>query len=277
MGEVFHGIEDFALQFVKGGLRSFPHQHLLEARNAEELFGGVHRFGDAVAEEHEGITGIEFQAHGRVLGFGDETDRIRSFREDVLGDSIANQERRRVARVDVLEMALIVDNAEKHRCVAADFSVITEEAIDVIEDASGIRAERHAGQRTLQQVRTESGAESFAGDVGEEKRGAIVAEREDVEVVSADGQAREVDPTDRKMWIITEIFRQKGLLNVAGDTDFLFEALAFAFALNEASVVENAGSVGSKRIENLAIEFREGGRAPRVKIEYPEKIAAFNV
>ena len=46
-------------------------------------------------------------------------------------------------------LALIVENAEKHCGVAADFGVVAEKAIDVIEDACGIGAKRHSRERAL--------------------------------------------------------------------------------------------------------------------------------
>ena len=52
-----------------------------------------------------------------------------------------------------------------------------------------------------------------------------------------------------------EIARQQRLLNVARDIDFLLHALAFAFAFDEAGIIENAGGVGGQGVENLAIEF----------------------
>ena len=65
----------------------WPINTSLEARNAEELLGGIHRFGDAVAEEHERVAGLELEADGGVFRFGNEADRIRTFGEDVLGDA----------------------------------------------------------------------------------------------------------------------------------------------------------------------------------------------
>src|SRR5262249_44724641 len=103
------------------------------------------------------------------------------------------------------------------------------------------------------------------------------AEGEDVEIISTDGQAREVDSADREMRIIAKIFGKKRLLDVARDTDFLLEALPFALAFDEARIVENARGVAGQSVENLAIEFRERSRAARIKIQHAEKIAALDI
>src|SRR5262249_40618075 len=97
--------------------------------------------------------------------------------------------------------------------------------------------------------------EPLAGNVRDQKRGAAIAEWKDIEIISTDSQAREVDAAHCEVRIVAEIFRKQGLLDVARDTDFLLQALAFALALHEARVVENAGGVCSERVENLPIEL----------------------
>ena len=61
-----------------------------------------------------------------------------------------------------------------------------------------------------------------------------------------------------------EIAWEERLLNVAGDVDLLFEALALAFALDEAGVVQNAGGLICKGVEQLTIELGKGGGAPGI-------------
>ena len=78
------------------------------------------------------------------------------------------------------------------------------------------------------------------------------------------------------MRVFTEIAREKRLLNVARDVDLLFEALAFAFALDQARIVENAGGVGGQGVEDLAVEFRESRRTTRIQIEDAEKITVLD-
>src|SRR5262249_33100613 len=147
-------------------------------------------------EQNENVARLELEADGGVFGLGNEADRIRTFGENVFGDAIADQEWRRMTGVDVLKMALIVEDAEKHCGVPADLGVVAEKPVDVIEDARGVGAERHSGERTLEKVGAECGTQSFTGNVREQERGASVAEGEDVEIISTDGQAREVDSAD---------------------------------------------------------------------------------
>ena len=73
-------------------------EHFAKAWNAEELLGGVHRFGDAVAEQDKSVAGFELEAHNGVLRFGHEAHGIRSLGEYVLGHAAANQKRRRMSR-----------------------------------------------------------------------------------------------------------------------------------------------------------------------------------
>ncbi len=74
---------------------------------------------------------------------------------------------------------------------------------------------------------------------------------------------------------IAEAARQKRLLDVASDADFLLHALAFAFALDEACIVENAGGFYREGVQNPAVELRERGGSAGVEIHDAEKIAAF--
>jgi hypothetical protein len=207
-----------------------PREHLPEARYAIQFFLGVHRFRDAVAEEHQRVAGIQLEAKRSVFRFGHQSDGIRAFGEGFLGDAPANQKRRRVAGIDVFQVALLVEDSEKHRGVAPDLCVITQKAVDMIEDSCRVGAQGHPGERALQHGRKKGGAESFAGNVGDQKSGAIVAQRKDVEVVSPYGQARIIDAVDREMRILAEVAREQRLLNTAGDVQLLLHALTFALS-----------------------------------------------
>lgn len=66
-------------------------QDVAETGHSKHLLGGVHGFGDPIAEKDERVFRLEFQAGGDVLGSGHETNRIRAFRER-LGDLAAPQE-----------------------------------------------------------------------------------------------------------------------------------------------------------------------------------------
>src|SRR6266853_6989264 len=147
----------------------------------------------------------------------------------------------------------------------------------MIEDARGIDAESHSGKRALKHGGENRGAKSFTGNIGDKKRGAPIAERKNVEVVSADGQEREVESGNSEMRVFAEIAREKRLLNVAGNVDLLLEALAFALAFDEAGIVENAGSVGGQGIQNLAVKCGESRRSPRVQVKNSQEITALDV
>ncbi len=131
--------------------------------------------------------GSSLRQLGGVFGFGNEADGKGAFGEGFFGDTAADEERGRMTGVDEFEVAFLVENAEEHGGVAADFGMAAEEFVDVIDDTSGIGAEGHGGKRALEHGGEESGAETFAGDVGEEEGGAFVAQGEDVEIVAADG------------------------------------------------------------------------------------------
>src|SRR5258708_19599425 len=174
-------------------------------------------------------------------------------------------------------MAFLIEDAEENGLIGAGLGVIAEEAIDVIEHARGIDAESHSGKRALKHRRENRGAKSFTGNIGDKKRGAAIAEWKNVEVVSADCQAREVESGNGEMGVFAEIAREKRLLNVAGNVDLLLEALAFALAFDEAGVIENAGGVGGQGIQNLAVQFGEGRRSPRGHGKNSQEITAPDV
>ncbi len=125
------------------------------------------------------------------------------------------------------------------------------------EEPRRIGAQGHAREHALQHGGDQRGAQAFAGDVGDQKRGAMVAERENVKVVAAHREAREIATGDGEMRIIADVAREQRLLNVSGDIDLLLEALAFALAGDQAGIVENAGGLIGESIEKLAIELGE--------------------
>src|SRR5256886_14813885 len=140
---------------------------------------------DVCSSDLEGVTRLELQANGGVSRFGNEADGIRAFGKGLFGNAAADQERRRVAGVNIFEMAFLIENAEEHGGVAADLRGIAQEAIDMIENARGIGAKSHAGERALKHGGEKRGAESLAGNVSDEKSGAAIAKRENIEVISS--------------------------------------------------------------------------------------------
>ena len=96
-----------------------------------------------------------------------------------------------MAGVEIFEIAVAVENPEKHGGVPADLGVLAKEIIDVMEDARGIGAEGHARQGALEHGGEQRGANSFPGNVGDDEGGAVVAHRKHVEVIAAQRRGRE--------------------------------------------------------------------------------------
>src|SRR5439155_11067097 len=79
------------------------------------------------------------------------------------------------------------------------------------------------------------------------------------DVCSSDlGQARKIHARHDKIRCVREIAREQRLLNVARNVDLLFEALALAFAFDEARVVQNSRGVRGERIQDRSEERRVG-------------------
>ena len=54
---------------------------------------------------------------------------------------------------------------------------------------------------------------------------------------------------------LAEISRQKRLLDVSRNIDFLLHALALALAFHKSRVIQNARRVSRKGIQNLPVQF----------------------
>ena len=146
-----------------------------------------------------------------------------------------------------------------------------------MKDARRIGADRHAGKRALQHGGEQRGAKSLAGNVGDQKRGALRRSWE-TRRSSRRPPARHgvVDAANGQMRKIAEAARQQRLLNVARDAQFLLEALALALALHQTRVVQNAGGFDGQGVQNLAIEFGKGRRASRIEIQNAQKLPALH-
>jgi len=185
-GKVFDSLEHAFLELLEGALE-LAGKEFFEACGAKHLFIRIGGFRDAVAEQHQGIARFKLQTNRGVLGFGYEADGIRAFSECFFGDAAANEDGGGVPGVYEFQVALLIENTEKHGGVTSDLGMGAQELIDMIDDARGIDAEGHSGERTLKHGRENRGAESLAGNVGDEKRGAAFAKRKNIEVVTADG------------------------------------------------------------------------------------------
>src|SRR5690349_20749454 len=174
--------------------------------------------------------------------------------------------------IDELESAIAVQDTEEHGGVAADLGMFAQEAIDVIEDQHRIRAGGHAGKRPLKHRREQRRAESFPGNIGDEKGGAVVTHGKHVEVVSTYGVTRRMNAGHCEVRVIAKSVRKQGLLNVPGDIEFLFESLPLAFPFDQARVIENAGGFYGKGVENLSIQLGKSSRTAGIEIDDSEKM-----
>src|SRR5260370_841094 len=114
------------------------------------------------------------------------------------------------------------------------------QARDAEQFVVGVGAHGHAGKRALEHRREQGCAESLAGNVRDQEGRAVIAHRKYIEVVAADGEARKINAAHGKMRVIAKAAREKGLLNVACNGEFLFEPLTLAFIFEEAGIIQTA-------------------------------------
>ena len=76
---------------------------------------------------------------------------------------------------------------------------------------------------------------------------------------------------------IPEAAGEKGLLNVAGDAEFLLQPLPLTFVFDQARVVQDAGGFDRQRVQDLALEFGESGGAAGIQIDDAEKLSSFGM
>src|ERR1700730_9635557 len=89
--------------------------------------------------------------------------------------------------VEIVEITILVQDSEKHRGVSADVGVLAEEVIDAMEDAHGIGPDGHPRQCALKHGSEQRGANSLAGNVGNDEGGAVIAHGEHIKVIAANG------------------------------------------------------------------------------------------
>src|SRR6266849_8558735 len=179
-----------------------------------------------------------------------------------------------MAGIGEFEAAFPVEDGKEQRGVAAEARVVAEKVINVVEHRGGILAEGHSGERALKHGGEKRRAQAFAGNVGNEKSGAIAVEPQDVKVVAPDGQARLIHARHLQVRKVLEFARQQRLLDFAGDAELLLHALPFALALHQPRVVEHARGFQRNSIESLPLEFRKCRRPAAVQIQHTEQLAA---
>ncbi len=99
-------------------------------------------------------------------------------------------------------------------------------------------------------------------------------DRNHVEVVAAHFSAGMMHAGDGEMGKVVQAVGNERLLDGARDGKLLLKALALALLLHQARVVENAGGLAAERVQNLAVDGREGRDATRIEIDDAEQRAA---
>src|SRR5215468_9765991 len=105
-----------------------------------------------------------------------------------------------MAGIEVLQISVKVDRAEKHRGVAPYFVVFANKMIVIFKQARRVRTDRQARKRALEHGRQQCSAQPFAGNIGYEKSRARLVHLEYVKVVPADSKARGVHSGNGQMW-----------------------------------------------------------------------------
>ena len=199
-----------------------------ETRLVERPARRVFSFGDAVAEEHQEISGLDDDAPRVVGGVFEhaEGDAAAGRARDALEPAVAPaQERRQVSRVDVLETAVtgIVEAVEQRdeagwRTMPRDLDVETGDEPRRLEALVDERAEHREEQRHQERRGT-----AFAGDVAERDHEPAVGQREDVIEIAADGVGRTRHAAHNRVTRGPDAARQHGELDVARDFEVAFE------------------------------------------------------
>src|SRR5580704_2925494 len=114
-----------------------------------------------------------------------------------------------MAGVEVIEIAFAVEYSKKHGGIPPNLGMLAKEIVDVVEDACGIGAQRHTRQCALQHSGEQRSADSFTSDVGDDEGGAVIAHREHIIVITADGMTGSVYAGNRQVRKIPEAARQQ--------------------------------------------------------------------
>ena len=199
-------------------------QSLAQPEYAVQLIIRILRLGDAVAEQDQRIARLQLQAGSGELGVFQQADRKGAFAIELADLAAPEQQRRRMAGLDVFQPAIAIQQCEEHGCIAAHSAMRAEKFVDVVEDAHRVRAQGHRGKRSLQHHGQQRRPQTFAADIGNQKRGALGSDGECIEVVAAHFMAGVVHSGDGHMRKIVQALRKQSLLNRAGDGEFLLQA-----------------------------------------------------
>src|SRR5215472_7896737 len=148
-----------------------------------------------------------------------------------------------MAGTDKLQRSVELEQSKEHGCVAAHGGAIAQKPVQVIEDFHRVDPEGQSRESTLQHGCEQRGSQPLAGHVRNQDRETAVRQGTYVKVITANLVTRPVHPGDGEMGIILQPMRNKGLLDLAGNIQFLLETLAFSFVLNQARSLQNASGL----------------------------------
>src|SRR5713101_2651689 len=177
-------------------------------------------------------------------------------------------------RVDVFQAAGGIEYSEKHCGVALELRVFTNELVDVRNHAGGLLSDHGTGELALQHRGQQGRPKTLAGDVRDEKGSAVRAEIQHVEVVAAHRQAGLVEAGQLQVGAAPEFAGQQRLLNLAGDTQLLSQALPLALVFDQPGVVNHAGGFHRQGVQDLPLQAGKRRRTPAVEVKDTEQLAA---
>jgi hypothetical protein len=223
-------------------------------------------FGDAVGVEDEGVAGVDGALAQFAIPLFENAEDGGGGVEAVDRIVTAEDERGRMAAIDVAETAgggVVIGQEERGEGTVR--SVLGEELVDDTKNIfqAILRDGALAAEIGLQIGHEESGGDAFAGDVADDEAEAAWAEIEKVVIVAAHSArwiavAAIVERGDRGANL-----GEKAALDFAGDFEFLSSA-AFEFEFGGVGAALGFESVGdfveADEKESVAVKIAETGR-----------------
>jgi hypothetical protein len=206
LGKILDGLKNRFLEAIQRNVL-LAFECFMKAMKPEHFFFGVHGFGDAITKEDERVVRKEFRARHDVLSLGDEPNRERAFDEWLSNLTATKKQWQRMAGIDEIDTTLLVHDSEKHSCVAADFGMFAEKAINKVENTRGIISNSHPKKGPLEHGSEERRTETLAGNIRDQKGRTFVVHLKNVEVVAANGEAWGICPRHGEMRKIAEAER----------------------------------------------------------------------
>src|SRR5215469_11601451 len=142
-----------------------------------------------------------------------------------------------MARANVHELSVRVEDAEEHGGVTLHLRVFTQEAVDVLDQTHWISADGNSRERSLEHRREQRRPEALSGNVRDQNRCATLVKRKNIKVIAADRMARRVNAAYCEVREIAQTLRNECLLNAARDVELLLQALPLALAFHQTRIV----------------------------------------